>query len=132
MPIYAMFMKDLLTRNREPKYDKNIALTEECSAIIQSNLLSKLKYPRWFTIPCTTGKLKIRKEFCDLGASINLMPISIMKNLDYGEVKPNQTTLTLADQFITYSYGVLEDVLVKVDDLLFAVDFVILDIDEDA
>jgi hypothetical protein len=56
----------------------------------------------------------------------------MMKKLNCGEPKPTRMTLTLADRSVTYLYGVLEDVLVKVNDLLFSVDFVILDMDEDS
>lgn len=59
MPVYAKLMKDLLTRNMRPKYDENIALTKECSAIIQRKPPPKFKYSWQFTIPCTIAKLKI-------------------------------------------------------------------------
>jgi hypothetical protein len=64
-------------------------------------------------IPCSIGELKIGRALCDLGASINLMPLSMMKKLNCGEPKPTKMTLTLADRSVTYLYGVLEDVLVK-------------------
>lgn len=60
------------------------------------------------------------------------MPLSMMKKLHYGKPKPTKMALTLADKSITYPYVVLEDVLVRVDDLLFPADFVILDMPEDA
>lgn len=47
------------------------------------------------------------------------------------EPKPTKMTLTLADLSVTYPYGVLEDVLVKVDDLLFPDNFIILDTPKD-
>jgi len=77
------------------------------------------------------GKVNIGKALCDLGASINLMLLSIMKKLRCGESKPTRMTLTLADRTISYPYGVLEDVLVQVNDLVFPADFVILDMAED-
>ncbi|CAJ2668382.1 unnamed protein product [Trifolium pratense] len=132
MPVYAKFMKDLLSGKRKLKDDENIALSEECSAIPQRKLPPKLKDPGSFTIPCSIGELKIGRALCDLGASINLMPLSMMKKLKCGEPKPTRMTLTLADRSVTYPYGVLEDVLVKVNDLLFPADFVILDMDEDS
>lgn len=60
------------------------------------------------------------------------MLLSMMRKLNSGEPKPMKMTLTLADRSATYPYGVLEGVLVKVDDLLFPADFVILDTSEDA
>ena len=90
-----------------------------------------MKDPGAFTIPCTSGKVSVGRALCDLGASINLMLISMMKKLECGEPKPTRMTLTLADRTISYPYGVLEDVLVQVNDLVFPADFVILDMAED-
>jgi len=84
-----------------------------------------------FTIPCTIGKVSVGRALCDLGASINLMPISMMQKLGCGEPKPTRMTLTLADHTISYPYGVLEDVLVQVNELVFRADLVILDMTED-
>lgn len=63
--------------------------------------------------------------------SINLIPLSIMKILGCGEMKSTHMTLILVDHSITYPYGILEDVLVKVNGLVFPADFVILDNLED-
>jgi len=131
MSVYAKFMKDLLTGRRRLKDDENIALSENCSVILQRKLPPKLKDPRAFTIPCTIGKVNVGRALCDLGASINLMPLSMMKKLGCGEPKPTKMTLTLVDRLVSYPYGVLEDVLVKVNDLLFPAAFVILDMEED-
>lgn len=131
IPVYAKFMKDLLTGRRKPKDDENISLSENCSAILQSKLPPKLKYPGALTIPCTTWKVSVGRALCDLGASINLMPLSMMKKLERGEPKPTRMTVSLADRSISYPYGVLEDVLVKVNDLVFPTAFVILDMAED-
>ncbi|CAJ2666075.1 unnamed protein product [Trifolium pratense] len=132
MPIYARFMKDLLSGKRKLRDDENVALSEECSAILQRKLPPKLKDLGSFTIPCSIGKVKVERALCDLGASINLMPLSMVRKLDCGEPKPTKMTLTLADRSITYPYGVLQDVLVKVNDLFFPADFVILDMNEDS
>lgn len=131
MPIYAKFIKELLTGRRKPKDDENISLSENCSAILQKKLPPKLKDPGAFTIPCSIGPVNIGRALCDLGASINLMPLSMMKKLGCGEPKPTRMTLTLADRSISHPFGVLEDVLVKVNELVFPADFVILDMAED-
>ncbi|KAL8092004.1 hypothetical protein AgCh_034328 [Apium graveolens] len=110
---------------------ETVALTEECSAVLQQKLPSKLKDPGSFTIPCTIGKLSFDKCLCDLGASINLMPLSIFKKLNLPDPKPTYMSLQLADRSITYPRGIVEDVLVKVDKLFFPADFVILDFEED-
>ena len=68
---------------------------------------------------------------CDLGASINLMPLLMFKRLNLGEAKQNTIMLQMADRSYKYSQGVIENVLLKVDKFLFLTDFVILDIEED-
>jgi len=73
----------------------------------------------------------VSKALCDLRASINLMPLSIFKRLGIGEVKPTMITLQLADRSVTYPYGIVEDVLVKVDKFIFPADFVVFDMKED-
>jgi len=90
-----------------------------------------LKDPGAFTIPCSIGPVDIGRALCDLGASINLMPLFMMKKLGGGEPKPTRMTLTLAGRSISYPFGVLEDVLVKINELVFLADFVILDMAED-
>ena len=131
MPSYAKFMKDILSRKRRLSENETVALTEECSAIIQKKLPQKLKDPGSFTIPCAIGEKFCGQALCDLGASINLMPFSIFRRLGLGEIQPTAMTLQLADRSLTYPKGVIEDVLVKVDKFVFLVDFVVLDMEED-
>ncbi|KAJ9541561.1 hypothetical protein OSB04_028067 [Centaurea solstitialis] len=71
------------------------------------------------------------KALCDLGASINLMPLSIFKSLGIGEARPTTVTLSLADKTIAYPEGKIEDVLVQVDKFIFPADFIILDFEAD-
>ena len=131
MPTYVKFLKDLLSNKRKLEEFETVVLTEECSAILQNKLPPKLKDPGKFTIPCTIGTSEFSKALIDSGASINLMPYSVFKKLNVGEVKPTHVTLQLADQSIKYPRGVMEDVLVKVDSFYFPVDFVILEMEED-
>ncbi|XP_024025398.1 uncharacterized protein LOC112092750 [Morus notabilis] len=81
MPSYVKFMKDLLSNKRKLEDYETVTLTEECSAILQRKLPQKLKDPRSFTIPCSIGNSIFEKALCDLGASINLMSLSIFKKL---------------------------------------------------
>jgi len=106
-------------------------LKEQCSAIVLKKLPPKLKDPGSFTIPCTIGDSYFEKALCDLGASINLMPLSVFRRLGMQEPKPTTISLQLADRSITYPRGIIEDVLVKVDKFIFPVDFVVLDMEED-
>ena len=77
---YAKFMKDLVTKKRSVTFEDNNRL-QHCSAIATTSLVQKKEDPGAFTIPCTVGSLHFVKALCDLGASINLMPLSIYKKL---------------------------------------------------
>ncbi|XP_062104887.1 uncharacterized protein LOC133816360 [Humulus lupulus] len=74
---YAKFMKDVISKKRKLEDYEAVKLTEVCSAIIKRQLPEKLKELGSFTIPCVIGEIHIEKPMCDLGASINLMPLSI-------------------------------------------------------
>ncbi|PIN26668.1 DNA-directed DNA polymerase [Handroanthus impetiginosus] len=132
MPSYVKFMKYILSKKRRLGDYETVALTEECSAIIQNKLPPKLKDPGSFTIPCTIGTHFSGRALCDLGASINLMPYSIYRALGLGEAKPTSITLQLANRSLTYPKGVIEDILVKVDKFIFPADFVVLDMEVDS
>ena len=93
MPSYVKFMKDILSKKRRLGEFETVALTEECSAILKNKLPPKLKDPGSFTIPCSIGNQYFGKALCDLGASINLMPMSIFKKLGIGEARPTTVTL---------------------------------------
>ncbi|KAJ8749541.1 hypothetical protein K2173_025736 [Erythroxylum novogranatense] len=132
MPSYAKFMKDVLSKKRRLGDHETVALTEECSAILQKKLPPKLKDPGSFTIPSVIGTQIFGKALYDLGASINLMPISVFRKLGMGDViKLTSVRLQLADRSIIHPWGILEDVLVKVDKFIFPADFIVCDIEED-
>ena len=131
MPSYVKFMKEILSKKRRMEDYETVALTEECSAILQRKLPQKLRDPGSFTIPCTIGKFECKHALCDLGASINLMPLSVFKRLGLGEAKLTTVTLQLVDRSLTHPRGIIEDVLVKVDKFIFPVDFIVLDMEED-
>ncbi|KAM6584068.1 hypothetical protein CsatB_011070 [Cannabis sativa] len=132
MPRYVKFMKKILSKKRKLEDYETVALTEECSAILQKKLPPKLKDPGSFNIPCSIGGSVETKALCDLGASINLMPLSVFKRLGLGKAKPTTVTLQLADRSLTHPRGIIEDVLVKVGKFIFPADFLILDMEEDS
>ena len=84
MPSYVKFLNDILSKKRRLSNFETVNLTEECSAIFQRKLPQKLKDPGNFTIPCTIGNAIFERAFCDLGSSINLMPLSIFRRLGIG------------------------------------------------
>ena len=95
MPSYARFMKELLTKKRKLDGNEPVMLTGECSMIIQNlpNLPRKQRDQGSFTVPCTIGNIHFDKVLIDLGASINLMPLSIFRKLGLGECKEMHVTL---------------------------------------
>ena len=115
MPNYVKFLKDILARKRRLGEFKIIALTQECNHMLQSKILKKLKDLGSFIIPCSIGTRYNDRAFCDLGASINLMSLSVFEQLRVGECRPTTVTLQLADKSHAYPEGKIEDGLVKVD-----------------
>ena len=83
MPSYVKFMKEILSSKKKLEEYETVSMTEECSAVLMKKLPTKCKDPGSFTIPCTIGNIEFSKALCDLGASINLMPLSIFKKLGY-------------------------------------------------
>ncbi|KAK9033725.1 hypothetical protein V6N11_049910 [Hibiscus sabdariffa] len=84
-----------------------------------------------FAIPCKIGKVGIKRSMCDLGASINVMPLSVYNTLSADPLKETRVTVQLADLSIIYPEGVLENVLVQVNELIFPVDFYVIDMKRD-
>ena len=130
-PTYARFLKELLTKKRKFPEDETVELEAGCSAIIQKVIPQKSCDPGSFTLPITVGNLYVDMALLDLGASINLILLSMMRRIGEVEVRPTRMTLQLADRSIKRPYGIVEDLLVKVDKFLFPVDFVVMDIEED-
>ena len=87
MPGYAKFIKDLVTKKRSVTFENDDRL-QHCSAIATRSLVQKKEDPGAFTILCTVGSLYFTKPLCDLGARINLIPLSIYKKLGLGDQKP--------------------------------------------
>ena len=131
MPLYAKFLKEVLSKKRKIAEESIVNLTATCSAIIQQKLPVKMKDPGSFTIPCSIWKYEFKKALCDSGASINLMPLSVVQRLSLGELTPTAITLQMVDRSMAQPEGILEDVLVKVGKFVFPVDFVVMKMEED-
>ena len=127
VPAYAKFLKDLCTIQKGLGIEKKAFLTEQVSAIIQSKNPVKYKDPWSPTISVNISGTCIDKSLLDLGASVNLLPYSVYKQLGLGELKPTNITLSLADGSVKIPKGIIEDVLVKVDKFYYPRDFVVLD-----
>nr|GEV20268.1 reverse transcriptase domain-containing protein [Tanacetum cinerariifolium] len=108
-----------------------IPLNENCSAILLKRLPEKLGDPGKFLIPCDFPGMDVCYALADLGASINLMPLSIWKKLSLPELTPTRMTLELANRSITRPKGVAKDVFVKVGKFHFLSDFVVVNLEAD-
>ena len=94
---YEKFLKDLCTVKRGLGIEKKAFLTEQVSAIIQNKTPVKYKDPGSPTISVNIEGTCIDKALLDLGASVNLLPYSVYKQLGLGELKPTNITLSLVD-----------------------------------
>ncbi|GJV36835.1 reverse transcriptase domain-containing protein [Tanacetum coccineum] len=128
MPKFSSMFKSLLN-NKEKLFDlAKTPVNENCSAVI----LKKLPETTWrpqakFLILCDFSELVECLALADLGASINLMPLSIWKKLSLPELTPTRMILKLADQSTTSPSGITEDVFVKVGKFHFLADFIVVD-----
>nr|GEU41025.1 reverse transcriptase domain-containing protein [Tanacetum cinerariifolium] len=127
MPKFSPMFKKLLNNK-----DKLIELTktplnENCSAVVLKKLPKKLGDPRRFLIPCDFLEFDNCLALANLGASINLMPLSIWKNLILPTLNDTKIVLELADRTISKPTGVAENVFVKVGKFYFPANFVVLD-----
>ena len=132
MPLYAKFLNDILSKKRKIEDNETIALTRECSVVIQNKLPPKFKDPGSFSIPCVIGKETIENAMCDLGSSVSLLPLSLLNRINIGDLKPTKMTLQLADRSIIYLAGTLEDIPIRVGKIYIPTDFVVVDIKEDS
>nr|GEV03427.1 reverse transcriptase domain-containing protein [Tanacetum cinerariifolium] len=131
MPKFASTIKSLLT-NKDKLFElAKVPLNENSSAMLLKKLPEKLGDPGKFLIPCDFPGIDVCHTVADLGASINLMPLSIWKKLSLPELTPTRMTLELADRSITRPKGVAEDVFVKVGKFHFPTDFVVVDFEAD-
>nr|GEX54520.1 reverse transcriptase domain-containing protein [Tanacetum cinerariifolium] len=131
MPKFASTIKSLLT-NKDKLFElAKIPLNENCSSMLLKKLPEKLGDPGKFLILCDFLGMDVCHALADIGASINLMPLSIWKKLSLPELTPTRMILELADRSITHPKGVAEDVFVKVGKFHFPTDFVVVDFEAD-
>nr|GEV39287.1 reverse transcriptase domain-containing protein [Tanacetum cinerariifolium] len=125
-----LMLKALLSNKEKLQELANTPLNENCSAVILKKLPEKLRDPGKCLIPCGFSELKC-KALADLGASINLMPLSVGKKLGLPELIPTHMTLELANRTICTPVGIARDVFIPVGKFTFPADFVIVDYKSD-
>ncbi|XP_026419627.1 uncharacterized protein LOC113315579 [Papaver somniferum] len=127
VPKYARVLKDLWTKKKRLSGNEVMSVGENVSAILQKKLPPKCNDPGSFDIPVTIGNKRFGKAILDLGASVNV--ISIYESLNLGHLKETRIVLELADLSNVYPRGIIEDVLVQVNQLVFPADFCVLEMD---
>nr|GEU44161.1 reverse transcriptase domain-containing protein [Tanacetum cinerariifolium] len=130
MPKYQKILKALLSYKNKLQELANTPLNENCSTVILKKLLKKLRDLGKFLIPCGFNELKY-KALADLGASINLMPLSVWKKLGLLELISTCMTLELANQAICTPARIARDVFILVDKFTFPFDFIIVNYESD-
>nr|GFA77843.1 reverse transcriptase domain-containing protein [Tanacetum cinerariifolium] len=126
IPKYQKMLKALLSNKEKLQELANTPLNENCSAVILKKLPEKLGDPGKFLIPYGFSELKC-KALADLGASINLMPLSVWKKLGLPDLIPTQMTLELVNRAICTPDGIARYVFVPVGKFTFPTDFVVVD-----
>ncbi|GJV92342.1 reverse transcriptase domain-containing protein [Tanacetum coccineum] len=130
-PKFASTLKALIGNQEKLSEMARTPLNEHCLAVILNKLPEKLGDLGKFLIPCDFPGMDECLALADLGASINLMPLSMWKKLSLLELTPTYMTLELADLSITQPIGIAEDVYLKVGKFKFSADFVVVDFDAD-
>ncbi|RDX89424.1 hypothetical protein CR513_28845, partial [Mucuna pruriens] len=139
IPKYAKFLKELCVHKRK-KMKGGVELGGIVSTLTKSDgvttesqqtLPKKCRDPEIFFVPCTISECTFTDAMLDLGASINVMPTSIYKSLNFGDLEPTGMTIQLTNKSIVQPLGVLEDVLVQVNELIFPADFYMLDMEDE-
>jgi len=128
---YAKFLKDLCTQKRRlrTQVPTKVLFTQQVSAVLMDKLSPKLKDPGAPIISYVIGDLTIERVLLDLGASVNVLPSSVYDRFSLRELKPTPVTLQFVDRSVKVPRGLIEDVLVKVKEFYFPVDFIVLDME---
>nr|GEZ95077.1 reverse transcriptase domain-containing protein [Tanacetum cinerariifolium] len=127
MPKFVPMFKKLLNNKNKLIELTKMPLKENCSAVVLKRLPEKLGDPGRFLIPCDFSKFNNCLALADLGASINLMPLSIWRKLKLQTLNDTKMVLELADRTISKPTGVAKNIFVKVGKFYFPADFVVLD-----
>ncbi|GJS76966.1 reverse transcriptase domain-containing protein [Tanacetum coccineum] len=130
MPKFASTLKTLIGNKEKLSEMARTPLNENCLAVILNKLPKKLGDPGQFLIPCEFSGINTCNALADLGASINLMPYSVWKDLSLPELTPTCMTLELVDRSIT-ELSIAKDVHLMVGKFQFPADLVVVDFEPD-
>ena len=128
--LYAKYMKDIITNKRKIPEDE--ISTMLANYTFKGGIPKKLEDPGVPTIPCSIKRNYVKTALCDLGAGVNVMPLSLYRRLELNKLTPTEMSLQMADKSTDIPVGICEDVHVDVlANITILTDFVILDIPKD-
>ncbi|RDX95064.1 hypothetical protein CR513_22455, partial [Mucuna pruriens] len=137
VPKYANFLKELCIHKRK-KLKAGAEVGGVLSPFIQMGAttgtqldMSRKCRPGIFSVSSTIGDCTFANAMLDLGTSINVMPASVYKSLNFGDLQPTGVVIQLANRSIVQLMGILEDILVQVNKLIFPADFYVLDMEDE-
>ncbi|CAA7019756.1 unnamed protein product [Microthlaspi erraticum] len=130
IPALKKYIKELIS-GKVAEEENVMLVSEECSVVLQNKVIKKRSDPRRFVLSVQIGHMIFRCSLCDLGSSVNLMPYSVAKRLEYTKFKPTKVSLVFADRSTKFPVGILEDLHVQIGNTLIPADFVVLELDEE-
>jgi len=117
----------MCTKKRKTNVPKKVFLATNISELLSDLIPVKYKDPGCPTIACTIGQAEISHALLNLGASINLLPFSVYRQLGLGDLSPTRVTIQLADRSVKVPKGKINDVLIRVGEFIYPVDFIVLE-----
>ncbi|OMP02310.1 Retrotransposon gag protein [Corchorus capsularis] len=127
VPRYVRLLKQFCTNKKMLQGKFNVGAT--VSAVLQRHLPPKCKDPGMFSITCSIGNTIIDNAMLDLGASLSVMPYSFYQTLKIGPLKYTDVVLQLADGSLVHPKGVLKNILIKVQHLIFPIDIFVMEME---
>lgn len=127
VPQFSKYFRGLCLPKKNKKLTGKTKLNEHVSAVFERRLPGKCSDPDMFNIPCIIGDSKFDHCMIDLGSSINVLPYPVYQLLDLGPLRESKLVIKLADGSKAYPKGIVEDVLVKVNKIIFPADFAVLE-----
>ncbi|KAI3755032.1 hypothetical protein L1987_54825 [Smallanthus sonchifolius] len=124
---YAKYLKELCTQTRHLKIPKKLDLTDNVNAVLLGAFPPKLQDPGAPLTSVQIGELKINKVLLDHGTSVSILQGSLYDQYNFGHLQKADTIMVLADLTLKLPRGILTDVIVKVEDFYYLVDFSVLD-----
>ena len=119
---------------KEVQGNERISMGRNVSALIGKSvphIPEQRKDPGTFCIPCVIKNNIFENAMVHLGASISVMSLSIFNSLSLGPLQSTDVVIHLANRSVAYPVGFIEDVLVRVGELIFPTDFYVLDMEEE-